>query len=76
WVSGSDARRHNTALRRWAATRDDVSLVDLQMPLNRGVMAADGFHPGEPVYRSCASTIAEHIAHHVRPHIHLEEKTA
>lgn len=76
WVSGTDARRHNTALQRWAATREDVSLVDMQMPLNRGVMAADGFHPGEPVYRYCASVIAEHIAFQVRPNIHLEENPA
>ena len=55
WVSGSDARRHNVALKRWAATRSDVSSVDMHMTLNRGVMAADGFHPGAPVYRYCAS---------------------
>ncbi len=73
WVSGTDAKRHNAALQRWAATRGDVSLVDMQMPLNRGVMAADGFHPGEPVYRYCASVIAEHVAARVWPHLeHLE----
>ncbi len=27
-----------------------------------GHMASDGFHPGEPVYRYCAETIARHIA--------------
>ncbi len=72
WVAGSDARRHNTALQRWVRTRGDVSCVDMEMPLNRGVMAADGFHPGEPVYRYCASAIAQHLATHVRPRIHLE----
>ena len=73
WVAGTDARRHNAALADWVRTRQDVSLVDMEMPLNRGVMARDGFHPGEPVYRYCASAIAEHIAAQVRPHIHLEE---
>ncbi|MDP2006467.1 MAG: SGNH/GDSL hydrolase family protein [Rubrivivax sp.] len=72
WVAGSDARRHNLALQRWTRTRRDVSCVDMEMPLNRGVMAADGFHPGEQVYRYCASAIAQHVAAHVWPHLHLE----
>ena len=67
WVAGADARRHNAALLEWVATRRDVSCVDMEMPLNCGVMAEDGFHPGEPVYRYCASTIATHIADHVWP---------
>jgi len=71
WVAGSDARRHNQALLRWVRTRGDVSCVDMEMPLNRGVMAADGFHPGVPVYRYCAAAIAQHVAAHVRPHLHL-----
>ncbi len=67
WVAGADARRHNAALREWVSTRGDVSCVDMEMPLNRGVMASDGFHPGEPVYRYCAITIATHIATRVCP---------
>jgi hypothetical protein len=30
-------------------------------------MAADGFHPGAPVYRYCAGAIADHIARDVAP---------
>lgn len=67
WVAGSDARRHNRALCEWAASRNDVSCVAMEVPLNRGVMASDGFHPGEPVYRYCANMIAEHIAARVWP---------
>ena len=67
WVAGRDATRHNQALREWVATRNDVSCVAMQVPLNRGVMASDGFHPGVPVYRYCASAIAEHIASRVWP---------
>ena len=67
WVAGRDATRHNRALRDWVATRNDVSCVDMAVPLNRGVMASDGFHPGVPVYRYCASAIADHIASHVWP---------
>jgi lysophospholipase L1-like esterase len=67
WVAGADAKRHNAALRRWCASRADVSCVDMEMPLNRGVMARDGFHPGEPVYRYCAGAIAQHITRQVWP---------
>jgi lysophospholipase L1-like esterase len=69
WIAGSDARRHDRALERWAASRADVSRVVIDLSLNRGVMAADGFHPGEPVYRQCANTIARHIAGELWPTI-------
>ena len=69
WVAGADARRHTQALAAWAATRSDVSHVDWGLQLNRGVMAIDGFHPGEPVYRQCASMLAQHIAETVWPKI-------
>ncbi len=74
WVAGADARRHNAALQEWVSTRGDVSCVDMEMPLNCGVMASDGFHPGEPVYRYCASTIAAHISTHVWPQLALVQR--
>lgn len=67
WLAGADARRHNTALWHWAGTRRDVSHVPLNLRLNRGVMASDGFHPGEPVYRQVAIALADHIHAHLRP---------
>ncbi len=67
WVIGADARRHDAAMARWTATRSDVSRVQIDLLLNRGVMASDGFHPGEPVYRQCASAISRHIATSVWP---------
>jgi len=67
WVAGADARRHDRALSRWVATRGDVSRVHIPLELNRGVMAADGFHPGEPVYRQTASAISAHIVRAVWP---------
>jgi lysophospholipase L1-like esterase len=69
WVAGADARRHDDALAHWAAGRDDVSHVPIDLPLNRGVMAGDGFHPGEPVYRVCGVALAEHIAASVWPRL-------
>lgn len=61
WVAGSDARRHDRALRDWAATRSDVSRAEIELPLNRALMADDGFHPGAKVYRITAHAIAQHI---------------
>jgi lysophospholipase L1-like esterase len=65
WVAGADARRHDAAVADWARGRGDVSHVPIDLPLNREVMAADGFHPGAPVYRVCGTAIAEHIAERV-----------
>lgn len=73
WVMGTDARRHDHALARWAAARADVSHVPIDLPLDPKVMASDGFHPGEPVYRVCGLALAEHIATHVWPRLQREE---
>jgi lysophospholipase L1-like esterase len=62
WVAGADARRHNDALRDWAASRDDVSFVAVDMTLDVSTMAEDGFHPGAPVYRHVSDAIARHLA--------------
>jgi lysophospholipase L1-like esterase len=69
WVAGQDAKRHDDAVAAWARTRDDVSHVPIDLPLNRELMADDGFHPGEPVYRICGTALAEHIAQQVWPRI-------
>jgi hypothetical protein len=72
---GDDARRHDAALARWAATRRDVSHIHIDFDLSPAAMAVDGFHPGEPVYRYCANAIALHIATHVWPHLHPESRS-
>jgi lysophospholipase L1-like esterase len=69
WVAGADARRHDAAVGAWARTRDDVSHVPIELPLNRALMAPDGFHPGVQVYRICGTAIAEHIAQQVWPRL-------
>jgi lysophospholipase L1-like esterase len=61
-VLGSDARRHDDALARWAATRSDVSHARFALELDAAGMASDGFHPGEPVYRACGEALALHVA--------------
>jgi lysophospholipase L1-like esterase len=67
WIMGRDARRHDEAMARWAATRVDVSHVPIAIRLDASCMAPDGFHPGEPVYRICGEALARHVAQH-----HLE----
>ena len=66
-VMGDDARRHDDALARWAATRAGVFHVPVDLQLAPGAMAADGFHPGEPVYRACGETLARFVADHLLP---------
>lgn len=73
WVIGSDARRHDAALSRWAATRRDVSHAPFEMPLDAASMASDGFHPGEPVYRACGEALARFIAEN--PHTTTTQET-
>jgi lysophospholipase L1-like esterase len=65
WIAGADARRHDAAMAAWAAGRADVSHVEIDLALNTEVMAGDGFHPGETVYRICGVALAEHIADRV-----------
>jgi lysophospholipase L1-like esterase len=72
-VMGRDARAHDDALARWAATRHDVSHVPMAVELNAETMAADGFHPGEPVYRYCGETLAAHVARRIGRANHPEE---
>ena len=62
WVAGADAHRHNRALRDWAATRSDLSMVDMALTMGADSMARDGFHPGVAGYRGCAEAIATHLA--------------
>jgi lysophospholipase L1-like esterase len=61
-VVGDDARRHDDAMAKWAATRRDVSHLPIALDLTPEVMAIDGFHPGEPVYRVSGEALAAHIA--------------
>lgn len=68
-VMGDDARRHDEAMARWAATRHDVShtAVALELELGTDAMASDGFHPGEAVYRTCGEALAAFIAAELVP---------
>jgi lysophospholipase L1-like esterase len=75
-VLGADARRHDAALAEWARGRADVSHADFEVELSAASMAADGFHPGEPVYRACGEAIAAHVAHRVWPALQARGENA
>ena len=62
WIVGRDARRHDMAMARWAAGRRDLSHVPIDISLAPDCMASDGFHPGEPVYRTCGGALGRFIA--------------
>jgi lysophospholipase L1-like esterase len=66
-VLGADARRHDAALATWARSRTGVSHAAFEIELGADSMAADGYHPGEPVYRACGEAIAAHVAQAVWP---------
>lgn len=69
FLAGQDAKHHNSALAAWAAQREDASYVQVQVRLSTANMAADGFHPGEPVYRLCGERVAAHIATQLWPRL-------
>ena len=78
-VLGADARRHDRALAQWAGrragTHGDVSHVPIAFDLGIESMAADGFHPGAPVYAACVAALADHLAGQVLPGLSPQETT-
>jgi hypothetical protein len=75
WALGADARRHDAALARWTRSRTEVSHIGIALELGPDVMAPDGFHPGEPVYRICGEALAMHIADAVWPRLTASDPT-
>ena len=71
-VLGSDARLHDEAMARWASTRRNVFHTPVAIQLAPGTMAGDGFHPGEPVYRTCGEQLARFVVEKI---LTLETRT-
>ncbi len=67
WLAGRDAAAHGRALATWAAGQGGVSIPAFDLPLEPGLLASDGFHPGAPVYRQWGAALAAHIADQVLP---------
>ena len=64
-VLGADAGRHNRAIAAWVARQPQVYFPRFALDLSGRSMARDGFHPGEPLYRECASIMAQFAVDHV-----------
>ena len=65
-VMGAQARRHDQALREWAGVQRHVYYAPVDIKLTRQDMAADGFHPGRPVYAHVGESLAGFVADNVR----------
>jgi lysophospholipase L1-like esterase len=64
-VMGRQARRHNRGLAAASMREPGVHYTEVPIELTRAGMASDGFHPGEPVYRGVARTLARFVADNV-----------
>lgn len=58
WYLGLRAKRLNTALAGWAATQPHCTFLRVELPLERHLMAADGFHPGAAACTVWATQVA------------------
>ena len=62
WYLGRCAHLLDEHLCRWIAPQRNIAYVSLQWATNPKEMAADGYHPGENLYRKWAGLVAESIA--------------
>jgi len=70
WLAGRDAAAHERALAAWARQQPAVSHLPFDLPLDDAtLLARDGFHPGEPLYRLWGEALAVHIATAVWPRL-------
>ncbi|WP_423758891.1 SGNH/GDSL hydrolase family protein [Burkholderia sp. NLJ2] len=65
WYLGRRAKRLNTALAGWAATQPHCTFLRVALPLERHLMAADGFHPGEAACAVWAAQVAAAVRQRV-----------
>jgi lysophospholipase L1-like esterase len=66
-VMGADARLHDAAMAQWAAGKHNVFHTPIALQLAPAAMSADGFHPGEPVYRACGEALARFVVETILP---------
>ncbi|TRW47962.1 SGNH/GDSL hydrolase family protein [Aliidiomarina halalkaliphila] len=61
WFLGQQASRLTRELDTVAAVNDNCEVLDVAFPLEPGLMASDGFHPGEKGYPLWAEAIVKRI---------------
>jgi hypothetical protein len=73
---GMRARRLDTALAHWAASRDDCEHLPFAFPLDPSMLASDGFHPGETACARWAAQIAAAIRRRLADRTHAPASDA
>ncbi|SDJ54215.1 Lysophospholipase L1 [Ferrimonas sediminum] len=58
WTLGQHALSLDSSLKHWLAQQSDCNRIEFSQALRSEVMAADGFHPGAPVYQHWADLVA------------------
>ena len=61
WYLGARARHFNRALAAWSLTQANCHFSAAPYPLEHGLMAADGFHPGPAAYALWGDHLATEI---------------
>jgi len=67
WYLGRRAKQFNRELQKLTSKHKHVHYLDIGDMEDLGVMAADGFHPGEQVYQQWAFKAAEKIKSDFKP---------
>lgn len=62
WYLGRCAHLLDEHLRRWISPQRNIAYVSLQWATDPKEMAADGYHPGEKLYKKWAGLVAETVA--------------
>ncbi|MEM7076511.1 MAG: SGNH/GDSL hydrolase family protein [Pseudomonadota bacterium] len=60
-VLGQRAARFDAMLRALVEDRRELTYISLEFPIDRALMAEDGFHPGPEVYDAWARRVAERV---------------
>ncbi|HTN49839.1 MAG TPA: SGNH/GDSL hydrolase family protein [Burkholderiaceae bacterium] len=61
WYAGQAARRNNRAQRRWAASLEGITHIEMDGIAHAALFCDDGFHPAPALYARVADRIAEHL---------------
>ncbi|WP_406805725.1 SGNH/GDSL hydrolase family protein [Burkholderia semiarida] len=65
WYLGRRAKRLNAALAAWAGAQPHCTFLRVDLPLERHLMAADGFHPGASACAVWAAQVAAAVRQRV-----------
>lgn len=67
WWLDLRAGIYSRTLEQWCSEQSDCTYIRLVAPFSADMMAADGFHPGPPVYKIWAGLVAQAMRVHFAP---------